>query len=73
MKLSLTLLAVLSIVSANIAHAATYTYSGNTAGKPTMMVPGSDPGTDIQSFDAFKFQVSTAGSYGLVSSAGYDN
>lgn len=37
------------------------------------MVPGSDPGTDIQPFDAFSFQVSASGSYGFVSSAGYDN
>jgi len=66
-------MAALGLYGANMAHAAVYDLSGTTTGKPTMVVPFADGNSGPQPYDAFQFSVSVAGSYGLVSSAAYDN
>jgi hypothetical protein len=70
----------LGIVSISPAQAATFTYSGDTTGKPTWNRSDSgNPPTTISSFatatryDVFSFTVDTAGSYIFDSSSPYDN
>jgi hypothetical protein len=68
-----------NIFSANPAQAVTFTYSGDTTGKPTFDRPnsGTPPtataGSNAYRYDVFQFTVDTAGSYIFNSTSPYDN
>jgi hypothetical protein len=79
-RLSLLAVSAIAAVSAMPATAATYVYTGTTAGGPAYnrTVAGTPPtglsaaGTAV-AYNAFSFTVSTSGSYSFLNSSVYDN
>jgi hypothetical protein len=68
----------IGFVGTTPAQAATFTYSGDTTGRPTWNRPGAgSPPTVISSYtvpyDVFRFTVDAPGSYSFNSSSPYDN